>query len=68
MIPSPDEYLTSALATPAASIPARSSLACILNWSAQVDREVSLTGVYVVVTGLRAHNARITADLPSVES
>lgn len=31
------------------------------------DCEISFTGIYVVVTGLRAHNARIIADLPSVE-
>lgn len=35
--------------------------------SSQTDCKISFTGIYVVVTDLRAHNARITADLPSVE-
>lgn len=61
-----DEYLTSALVTqaPCVLVSLQPHLRCQMEFT---NCEISFTGIYVVVTGLRAHNARITADLPSVE-
>lgn len=67
MILSWDEYLTSALVTHTPRVPSSLNHTCTFKWGSQTGGKISFTGICVVVTGLRAHNAGITADLPCVE-